>query len=40
MSKYKIMRKLIILSFVLLDGISQAPGGLKEDTTDGLAATF
>jgi dihydrofolate reductase len=29
------MRKLVILSFVSLDGVMQAPGGPEEDTTDG-----
>jgi dihydrofolate reductase len=29
------MRKLVILSFVTLDGVIQAPGGSKEDTSDG-----
>ncbi len=29
------MRKLIILSFISLDGIMQAPGGPEEDTSDG-----
>jgi len=29
------MRKLVILSFMTLDGIIQAPGGSKEDTTEG-----
>lgn len=29
------MRKIIVLSFVTLDGIMQAPGGPKEDTSGG-----
>lgn len=29
------MRKIIVLSFITLDGVMQAPGGSKEDTTDG-----
>ena len=29
------MRKIIILSFITLDGIMQAPGGPKEDTSGG-----
>ena len=29
------MRKLIVLSFVTLDGIMQAPGGPEEDPSDG-----
>jgi dihydrofolate reductase len=29
------MRKLIVLSFVSLDGVMQAPGGQEEDTTGG-----
>jgi dihydrofolate reductase len=29
------MRKLVILSFMTLDGVMQAPGGSKEDTSDG-----
>jgi dihydrofolate reductase len=29
------MRKLIVLSFISLDGISQAPGGQEEDTSGG-----
>jgi dihydrofolate reductase len=29
------MRKIIVLSFITLDGIMQAPGGPEEDTSDG-----
>src|SRR5947209_3647088 len=29
------MRKLVILTFVSLDGVVQAPGGKGEDTSDG-----
>lgn len=29
------MRKLVILSFMTLDGVMQAPGGSKEDTSEG-----
>jgi dihydrofolate reductase len=29
------MRKLVILSFMSLDGVMQAPGGPEEDTSDG-----
>ncbi len=29
------MRKIIVLSFITLDGVMQAPGGPKEDTTGG-----
>jgi len=29
------MRKLIVLSFITLDGVMQAPGGPKEDPTGG-----
>lgn len=29
------MRKLIVLSFVTLDGVMQAPGGPREDPTGG-----
>lgn len=29
------MRKIIVLSFISLDGVMQAPGGPEEDTSDG-----
>jgi dihydrofolate reductase len=29
------MRKIIVLSMITLDGVMQAPGGLKEDTSGG-----
>jgi dihydrofolate reductase len=29
------MRKIIVLSMISLDGVMQAPGGLKEDTSNG-----
>ena len=29
------MRKIIVLSFIILDGVMQAPGGPDEDTADG-----
>src|SRR5947209_8207420 len=29
------MRKLIVLSFITLDGVMQAPGGPEEDSEDG-----
>ncbi len=29
------MRKIVVLSFVSLDGVMQAPGGREEDTSGG-----
>ena len=29
------MRKIVVLSFISLDGVMQAPGGQEEDTSDG-----
>ncbi len=29
------MRKIIVIEFVTLDGVMQAPGGSKEDTAEG-----
>ena len=29
------MRKIIVLSMITLDGVMQAPGGRKEDTSGG-----
>lgn len=29
------MRKIIVLTFVTMDGVIQAPGGPEEDTSDG-----
>ena len=29
------MRKIIVLSMISLDGVMQAPGGPKEDTSEG-----
>jgi hypothetical protein len=29
------MRKVIVLSFMTLDGVIQAPGGPEEDTSNG-----
>jgi dihydrofolate reductase len=29
------MRKIVVLSFITLDGVMQAPGGPDEDTTSG-----
>lgn len=29
------MRKIIVVEFITLDGVMQAPGGSKEDTTEG-----
>ena len=29
------MRKIIVLSFISLDGVMQAPGGPEEDTSSG-----
>jgi hypothetical protein len=31
------MRKVIVLSFVSLDGVIQSPGGPEEDTSGGFA---
>ncbi len=31
------MRKIIVIEFVTLDGVMQAPGGSKEDTAEGLS---
>ena len=31
------MRRIIVLEFVSLDGVIQAPGGPEEDTSDGFA---
>jgi dihydrofolate reductase len=32
-----IMRKIIVLEFISLDGVIQAPGGPEEDTSGGFA---
>lgn len=29
------MRKIIVVEFITLDGVMQAPGGSKEDTNEG-----
>jgi len=29
------MRKIIVVEFITLDGVMQAPGGSKEDTAEG-----
>ena len=33
--RVKKMRKIIVLSFITLDGVMQAPGGRKEDASEG-----
>lgn len=35
LTRGNIMRKLVVLSFITLDGVIQAPGGPEEDPTDG-----
>ncbi len=37
LGKRKDMRKLIVLSFITLDGVIQAPGGPEEDPTSGFS---
>ena len=34
------MRKIIVLEFLTLDGVMQAPGGSKEDEADKFASDF
>ena len=34
------MRKIIVLEFITLDGVLQAPGGPEEDTSGGFEFDF